>query len=176
MTMRNARRVLALLLGVAGLALAAGASGAGAVTLDCTGTVVWSFSPPMTSQVVPVTATYTEDLTACTGDAAVLMPAGTSTDTVTIVGGCEGLAGQTITGSKRINWLPSGFYSIFNYTGAGASRGNFGTDIMVSGPMSAWFNGSRATEVLHMAAIGYTRCAWPVSYSTLPGTAHLTID
>jgi hypothetical protein len=184
MTMRNARRLLVLALGVAGLVLAAGAPGAGAVVLDCTGTVRWNFNPPLrTEHQTGMTVTYTEELTACTGDAVLFAASGRSTGTFTADGDCKHVFVQG-TGSKRIDWSPSGFYSIFDYylTGAGPSgtgeafslAGTFPTGLFSgtppkNGTEDLWIDGP--TSVRFMVS-----CSVNGPYSTLDGRAHLTIN
>jgi hypothetical protein len=186
MTMRDVRRLLVLALGVAGVALATGASGASAVTLDCTGTTVWRFTPPLSSRSQTMDVTTDETLTACTGTGAGIAPAGTATDTFKVTGTCERifLPGS---GRKTFVWPLFSQSSNFSYFLTGArqdgsiSDGTEGEYFTLSGTItSGIFAGSTATDVISARgmAFGYfiAKCQSGSTFGTLTGTAHLTIN
>jgi hypothetical protein len=180
MTIRRARRLLALALGVAGLTLAAGAPGASAVTLDCTGTATWTFNPPLGITSTPRTVTVQESLAACTGDAAATAATGTSTNPYTITGNCEGVTYQQTGGTKQFAWMPFSNSSRFSYTLTGGT-GLVGLDLPLRGTISSGlFNGRSATEQLQVTQLPrlnlIAMCKFGLTFRTLTGTAHLTIN
>jgi hypothetical protein len=157
MTMRDARRLLVLALGVAGVALAAGAPGASAVQLQCDVSFDWTFSPPVTASAQTVTVTSRETLSNCTGTLGAFFGyGGTGTDTFTATGNCGGLTPVGI-GSKTYAWA-SWFLSRFTYNQPVVGPGGWGAHahaVDYTGAITDGFpQGRTVTEHLVLNVIG----------------------